>query len=45
MRQSKMKYEIILKDKPSRLKSTQLLGKSKEQVRIALLLMMQLDQS
>lgn len=32
-----MKYEVVLKDETPRLKSTQFLGKSREQVRRALL--------
>lgn len=45
VRLSKMKYEIVLKNETPRLKSTQLLGKSREQIRIALLLMTRPDQS
>lgn len=44
MRESKMKYEIVLKDETPRSESTQLLGKSREQVQTALLLMTQQDQ-
>lgn len=45
MRQSKMKYEIMLKDETPSAESTQLLGKNRGQVQITLLLMAQLDQS
>ena len=44
MRQSKMKYETVLKDETISSESTQFLGKSREQVQIRWLLMTQLDQ-
>ena len=45
MRQSKLEYETVLEDETLRSEDTQLLGKSKEQERLALLLMTQLDYS
>lgn len=44
MIQSKMKYELALKDETSRSKGTQSPGKSREHVQITLLLRLQLDQ-
>lgn len=45
MRETKTKYEIVLKDETPRSESTQSLGKSREQGQPPLLLMTRLDQS
>ena len=43
MRQSKMKYELVLADETPAPEGTQLPGRSREQVQIALLLVTQAD--